>query len=75
MTKYANHSGNSNVLEYENGNGYIKILFASGEYSLYTYTDGSAGSSAINKMKSLAIAGQGLNSYVSTNKPNYESKS
>jgi len=74
MTQYANNGGDSNITAYENGNGYIKIQFASGKETLYTYTNTSAGSQAIHHMQSLAEAGQGLNSYISKNRPNFESK-
>lgn len=74
MESYANLGGNSSVVAFQNGTDYIKVQFKSGPYTLYTYTYQSAGSSAIEMMKSLARQGHGLNSYISTHKPNYSSK-
>ena len=74
MVPYKNLSGKSGVLAYENSNDYIIIQFKEGRETIYTYTYQSAGISAIGTMKKLALAGSGLNSYVSTNKPGYSSK-
>jgi len=62
MKRYANKGGNSNVFAYEYGSDYITIQFGSG--SPYTYSYSSAGKENIERMKQLADAGQGLNSYV-----------
>lgn len=75
MERYANHSRQSNVVAYENGPDYIKVQFATGYWKLYTYTNLSAGQDAIQKMQRLAVEGKGLNSYISTHKPPYASKS
>ncbi len=75
MQRYKNLSGQSNIVAYENGQDYIKVQFATGYWKLYTYTNMSAGISTIQHMQSLATAGQGLNSYVSSYKPPYASKS
>ena len=65
----------SNIVAYENGPDYIKVQFATGYWKLYTYTNSSAGPYAIQLMQSLAIEGEGLNTYIATHKPPYASKS
>jgi hypothetical protein len=74
MIPYKNLGGDSNITHYENGDGYIKVHFRKGYWKLYTYTHMSAGSSVIQHMQNLAEQGQGLNSYISRNKPSYASK-
>lgn len=74
MEQYKNLSGNSGVVAFQIGNDYIKVQFKDGRFTLYTYTYQSASSVAIENMKALAVRGQGLNSYISTNKPQYSSK-
>lgn len=74
MENYKNLGGDSNVAAYEIGSDSIKVQFRDG--SLYTYTNQSAGQSNIEQMKSLAIVGQGLNSFInSVVKKSYASKS
>lgn len=65
MERYANKNGNSGVAGYEIGSTYILIQFTSG--SIYEYTNTSAGSAYIATMKSLSIAGSGLNSFIMKN--------
>jgi len=48
---------------YEIGDNSIKVQFCDG--SLYLYNNQSAGSHNIEQMKALAIAGRGLNSFIS----------
>lgn len=74
MQSYANLGGDSNIIAYENGDDYITVQFASGTNTFYKYTNSSAGSSVVSHMQELANSGQGLNSYISTEKPDYESK-
>lgn len=74
MTPYANIGTNSNIIAYKEGDGYIKVKFATGYWKIYTYTNFSAGSSVIKHMQALARQGQGLNSYITRNKPNYSAK-
>ncbi len=62
MERYKNLGGNSGVLAYEIGPDYIKVEFTGG--SLYLYNYGSAGSQNVERMKELAIAGEGLNSFI-----------
>ncbi len=63
MKRYKNLSGDSGVIAYEIGNDSISIQFVDGCVYLYTYQ--SAGRDNIEHMKSLAIAGQGLSSFIS----------
>lgn len=74
MQPYANLGGDSNIIAYENGPDYIKVKFASGYWTLYTYTNMSAGSSTIQHMQQLASAGQGLNSLITRTQPAYAHK-
>ena len=62
MIIYKNLGGNSGVFAYECGDEYIRVKFSDGAVYLYTYE--SAGSSNIEKMKLLAEAGHGLNSFI-----------
>jgi hypothetical protein len=64
MERYKNLGGDSNVMQYQLGEGLILVMFGDG--SLYEYTNASAGSSAINTMHRLAVVGRGLNSFIST---------
>ena len=63
MERYKNLGGDSGVVAYEIGDDSIKVQFHDG--SLYLYNYRSAGSNNIEHMKELAIAGQGLNSFIS----------
>ena len=65
MEKYKNIGHDSGVLAYEIGDDFIKVEFSSG--SLYLYSYESAGRQNIEEMKELAIAGQGLNSFINRN--------
>jgi len=62
MERYKNLGNDSGISAYEIGDDYIKVQFRDG--SLYLYNYGSAGSQNIEKMKELAIAGKGLNSFI-----------
>lgn len=64
MERYRNSSGNSGVSAFEIGNDYIKVRFSSG--SIYSYSYRKAGSMHVEKMKSLARSGSGLNSYINS---------
>jgi len=70
MTPYGNRSRQSGVVGYEIGTDRIWVQFSSGRICLYTYN--SAGRQAIEKMKVLAVAGEGLSGYISQEKPGYE---
>lgn len=72
MERYKNLGGDSGVSGYKIGDDSITVQFSTGKVYLYTYR--SAGSAHIEKMKSLAVAGKGLNSYISKYvKKGYES--
>ncbi len=62
MERYMNLGGDSGVVAYEIGSDYIKVEFK--DNSLYLYNYQSPGASDVEHMKKLAIAGQGLNSYI-----------
>jgi hypothetical protein len=62
MERYKNLGGNSNVVAYEIGEGAITVQFGDG--SVYFYTNQSAGMANIKEMQQLAVAGQGLNSFI-----------
>jgi len=65
--------GDSNVAGYEYGSDLIWVQFKDG--SVYRYTNSSAGSQNIERMKKLADVGQGLNSFINTNvRKLYEAK-
>lgn len=64
MERYKNLGGNSAVAGYELGADSIKVQFSDGSVYLYNYQ--STGSNDIEHMKQLAIAGRGLNSFIST---------
>lgn len=73
MERYKNLGGDSGVSAYEIGDNSIAVQFSTGEVYLYTYS--SAGSEYIEEMKSLAVAGEGLNSYINKYvRKEYESK-
>ena len=63
MQKYQNLSGASNVDSFEMSDNAILVMFKDG--SVYLYNTGSPGQYAVDEMKRLAIAGRGLNSYIS----------
>ncbi|MFI5163011.1 MAG: hypothetical protein ACHQHN_17150 [Sphingobacteriales bacterium] len=65
MERYANRSGNSGVAGCQIGSDYIWVQFTSG--AIYEYTYASAGTGNIETMKSLAIAGHGLCSFIKRN--------
>lgn len=62
MERYRNTSGNSGVYSYEIGNEYIIVQFSSGQTYRYSYN--KAGNYNVEKMKSLARIGSGLNSFI-----------
>jgi len=59
---YLNLGGNSNVIGYEIARESITVYFGDGSAYLYTYQ--SAGNENVEEMKRLAMAGQGLNSFI-----------
>lgn len=63
MERYKNSGGNSGIAAYESGDDFIRVEFRDGSVYLYTYV--STGAGDIEKMKELALAGSGLNSFIS----------
>lgn len=63
MERYKNLSGNSGAASYEIGNESITVQFRDG--ATYLYNNQSAGAENIEQMKSLAVSGQGLSSFIS----------
>ena len=63
--RYKNLSGQSKVAAYEIVKDAMTIRFA--DSSVYRYTNQSADPANISKMKSLAIAGKGLGTYIDAN--------
>ena len=62
MERYRNRGGDSGIVAYEKGHSSITVKFSDG--AVYLYTNQSAGSANIEYMKQLAIAGEGLNSFI-----------
>lgn len=73
MENYRDYDNDSNIIAYESGEDYILIKFKDGSKYLYTYM--SAGMNNIEQMKTLAVRGDGLNAFISHNRPRYASKS
>lgn len=66
MEKYANLNNDSGVLGYELSATSITVWFE-GTARPYTYSHAVAGRYHVEKMKQLAIAGDGLNAYINYN--------
>lgn len=62
MERYQNLSGNSGVTAYEIGQDSITVQFQDG--AVYLYTGQSAGLANLREMQRLALAGQGLSSFI-----------
>jgi len=66
MQKYADINNDSGVDSFEINDTSIIVWFKDNSRS-YTYSYGVAGSNHVENMKKLAIAGDGLNSYIHHN--------
>lgn len=66
MQLYADIDGDSGVHGFEIKDTSITVWF-SGSQKSYTYSYQSAGQSHVDKMKLLALSGDGLNSYINKN--------
>lgn len=66
MEKYQNKSGNSPIVNFEIGDDFIKVKFKGGKDYIYSYK-GKAGKYNVDIMKSLAISGKGLSTYITKN--------
>ena len=62
MQRYKNLQGSSGVRAFEIGPGYIDVAFVTGER--YRYDGGRPGAHHVEAMKALAVAGQGLATYI-----------
>jgi len=65
MEKYKNSGGDSGIIGYEIGIDSVTVQFSDGSVYLYNYQ--SAGRENIEQMKILAVAGEGLNSFIMRN--------
>ena len=63
MEHYRNLNGDSGVSAYEIGGDFIKVEFKDG--SLYLYNYEKTDQQNVEYMKTLAISGSGLNSFIS----------
>jgi hypothetical protein len=59
---YQNLSGNSGIVEFKNQPDFIIVRFDRGD--LYVYMSERLGRRHVEEMKRLAVAGQGLSSYI-----------
>ncbi len=62
MEPYADINGDSGIAEFKAGDNFIRVKFKDGGVYLYTYS--RPGRDHVERMKSLAAAGHGLNSYI-----------
>lgn len=72
MHPYKNLGGNSNVQAYEIGPDYIAVQFGGGRCYMYNYE--VTGKAAVEEMKTLALAGQGLGAMLATKPYHKEAK-
>ena len=73
MQPYLNLSGASGVSAYLIGDTFIKVRFKTAP-KVYVYSHTNPGSTHVDRMKQLAIAGSGLSTYISQHvKKNYAS--
>jgi hypothetical protein len=63
MERYRNKGGDSGVYAFEIGENYIIVKF-NGTIRPYTYSYRKASAKNVENMKSLAVSGSGLNSYI-----------
>lgn len=65
FVRYKNLSGDSKVARYEIRQDAVTIRFT--DHTVYRYTNQSADPENISKMKTLALAGKGLGTFISAN--------
>ncbi len=63
MVQYKNLARNSGIHSYEIGSDYIKLKY-NGTSKKYTFSYEKAGKNHVDKMKTLAERGYGLNIYI-----------
>jgi len=66
MTPYRNTDGDSGVVAYEYGAGWIHVQFSDGAH--YKYEASRIGGTHISNMQRLADSGTGLNAYINTHR-------
>lgn len=66
MKPYLNLNGDSGIVSYETTENSIHIVFGSGTYRNYLYDHSRPGKAMVDRMKTLADEGRGLNSYITT---------
>ncbi|KAF0125267.1 MAG: hypothetical protein FD189_1789 [Elusimicrobia bacterium] len=64
MKKYKNLGGNSTVAAFEIAKDYMKVGFTN--HNVYRYSNQSVGNDNIRQMKTLALAGKGLGTFIET---------
>lgn len=73
MVPYKNLSGESGVIAYAIGKGFIDVRFVDG--GVYRYTRASVGAADLATMQELARQGRGLSSFISRQvRDRYESR-
>lgn len=65
MKKYKNLSGKSAVAAFEIAKDYMKVGFTS--HDVYRYSNQSVGNDNLKQMKTLALAGKGLGTFIEAN--------
>lgn len=65
MQPYQNRAGTSGISAYEIAAEAVTIQYSDGD--VYEYTYASAGQENVERMKELARAGQGLNTFINAN--------
>lgn len=65
FVRYKNLSGDSKVSKFEIKKDALTIRFA--DHTVYRYTNQTAGPENISKMKTLALAGKGLGTFITAN--------
>lgn len=65
MKKYKNLSGKSTVAAFEIAKDYMKVGFTN--HNVYRYSNQSVGHETIKQMKTLALAGKGLGTFIEAN--------
>ena len=73
MQEYRHVGGETGILAFEIGTDFIRVEFE--DHTVYIYTYASAGSFAVERMKELAVKGEGLNTFINKyTRKNYERK-
>ena len=72
MERYGNRSGDSGVTEYEIGPDFVRVRFQDPDVYVYDYH--RPGQHHVDHMKSLAVAGRGLSTYISQHVKNAYSR-